>query len=74
MDKFYSIESVFGNGRNYYNEDGQFVGYSIDSVFGNGQNIYDADGQSAGYSVDSIFGNGEHISLNDDAFDNADDF
>jgi hypothetical protein len=36
MGKFYGIDSIVGNGTNYYNEDGELVGYTIDSIFGCG--------------------------------------
>lgn len=58
MNWFHGIDGIFGNGQNFFDENGYLVGYSIDSVFGSGQNIRIDDGKR-GYSVNSILGNGQ---------------
>ena len=50
--RIYGINSIIGNGQDFYDENGAYVGSSVDSVFG-GQDFYGADGQHVGYSVDS---------------------
>ena len=30
--KYYGIENIFGNGKTYYNENGEMIGYALDSI------------------------------------------
>lgn len=53
MGRIHSVDSIFGNGKSYYDDKGNLVGYSVDCVWGNGQNFYDASGRHIGYSVDN---------------------
>ena len=66
MKQIYGVDSIFGNGKTFYDEDGQLIGYSVDSVIGEGQNFYNADGQHVGYSVNSILGNGQSLYSDND--------
>ena len=66
MKRIYGVDSVFGNGQTFYDENGQMVGYSVDSVLGAGQTFYNADGQHVGYSIDSVIGNGQNLYSDED--------
>ena len=34
MGWIHGMDSAFGNGQDFYDETGRFIGYSVDSVFG----------------------------------------